>query len=66
MIRSSIGGALSVAAYEQLAGKHRPSDAGDMAAEIRRLRREGLRARDIAQALRLDLASVLAALHPQT
>lgn len=51
----NIGGVLN---YELLARMNRPSDPTAIASEVRRLRRSGLQPRDIAQALRLDLASV--------
>lgn len=54
----STGGVLDMAAYEALAGKHRPTDAKALAAEIRRLYATGLRPRDIAGALRLTHAEV--------
>jgi hypothetical protein len=42
--------------------QHRPTDSQAMAAEIRRLRGEGLMPRDIADTLRLGLGAVLTAL----
>lgn len=51
----NIGGVLN---YEMLARMNRPSDPTAIASEVRRLRRSGLQPRDIASALRLDLASV--------
>jgi hypothetical protein len=41
---------------------HRPTDPGALAREIRRLARTGLRPRDIAAALRVDLGAVLSAI----
>lgn len=48
--------------YESLANEHRPTDPDALAIEIHRLHRGGLKPRDIASALRLDLAAVLTAL----
>jgi hypothetical protein len=48
--------------YEMRANLHKPSDPDAFALEIRRLHSEGLKPRDIANALRLDLAAVLTAL----
>ena len=48
--------------YDKLARIHRPSDPAVLPLEIRRLRQNGLTARDIAAALRLDLGQVLEAL----
>jgi hypothetical protein len=53
MSRSSIGGALDMAAYAVLAQLHRPTDPAALAAEMRRLHGSGLTAQDIAAALRL-------------
>jgi hypothetical protein len=44
--------------YETRADRYRPSDPGALAREIRRLHREGLRVRDIAEALRMNDAEV--------
>lgn len=44
------------------ADRHRPTDPGAIAAEIRRQVATGLRPRDVASAMRLDLAVVLDAL----
>ena len=51
--------------WRQMADKHRPTDPQVLAAEIRRLYGTNLKARDIAIALRLDLAVVLDALKDQ-
>jgi len=48
--------------WQMLANMHRPTDPEAIAAEIRRLRKTGLTARDISNTLRLDLGVVLAAL----
>ena len=48
--------------WRLLADKHRPTDPAIMAAEIRHLRKTGLKPRDIATALRVDLGVVLSAL----
>jgi hypothetical protein len=63
MTRKTIGGALD---YRVLAELHRPRDDAALAAECRRLAAIGLRARDVATALRLDLGEVLAILKQQT
>lgn len=44
--------------YDIRANRHRPADATALAAEVRRLAHGGLMPNDIAQALRLDPASV--------
>jgi hypothetical protein len=49
-------------AWQLLADMHKPADQGAIAQEIRRLHATGLKSRDIAQALRLDIAVVLEAL----
>jgi hypothetical protein len=54
--RKIIGGVLL---YELLAQQHRPRDDGALAAECRRLVSTGLTPRDVATALRLELADVL-------
>jgi hypothetical protein len=46
-------------AYEQRAQFHRPTDVEQIRAEVRRLIGDGLRVRDIADALRLNDADVL-------
>jgi hypothetical protein len=48
-------------AYELHAQLHRPDPAG-IAAEVQRLAREGLKPRDIASALRVNVTQVLKAL----
>lgn len=48
--------------WQLSANLHRPTDSRAMAAEIRRLRGEGLMPRDIADTLRLGLGAVLEAL----
>ncbi len=45
--------------YDELASLNRPRDTATLAAEVRRLLATGLSVRDIATALRLDLATVL-------
>jgi hypothetical protein len=60
--RKTIGGALR---YELLAQQHRPRDQAALARECVRLAALGLRARDIASALRLDLGEVLAMINQQ-
>ena len=54
--RRTIGGALD---YRVLAELHRPRDDASLAAECRRLHATGLTPRDVATALRVDLANVL-------
>jgi hypothetical protein len=49
--------------YRALADQHRPTEQSAIAEEIRRLHREGLTARDVADAMRLDVGVVLSALH---
>jgi hypothetical protein len=49
--------------YADRAQQYRPTDAAALAAEVRRLVAGGLTARDIAQALRLDLGAVLELLY---
>jgi hypothetical protein len=56
MSAKNIGGALR---YELLTQRHRPLDHDALARECVRLAGMGLRARDIASALRVDLADVL-------
>jgi hypothetical protein len=49
--------------YDRLAQAHRPTDVESLRREIRRLNQQGLRVRDIADALRLndhDVAILLA------
>ena len=60
----AIGGTHGLELYQALSGRdrHRPTDPEVLATEIRRLHASGLRPRDIAQALRLDLGTVLGAL----
>lgn len=48
----------SANAYEQHAQRHRP-DAAGIAAEVQRLAGEGLKPRDIAEALRISVGQVL-------
>jgi hypothetical protein len=48
----------SADAYGLRANQHRPTDRATLAAECRRLRAEGLRVRDIADALQLNDADV--------
>ena len=48
--------------YDQRANAHRPTDSAALQAEMRRLASSGLRVRDIAVALRIDLGAVLEAL----
>jgi hypothetical protein len=54
-----IGGELD---WRALADRHRPRDPGALAREIRRQVASGLKPRDVASAMRLDLGQVLAAL----
>jgi hypothetical protein len=56
-------GQRTTTAYRARAEMHRPSDPTAIEAEIRRLNRDGLTARDIGVALRLDHGVVLQALH---
>jgi hypothetical protein len=49
--------------WRQLADQRRPRDPDLLAHEIRRLSRNGLRPRDIADALRLPLPAVLEVLY---
>jgi transposase-like protein len=48
-------------AYDEHAQRHRP-DAAGIAAEVQRLAQQGLTPRDIASALRVNIAAVLEAL----
>ncbi len=48
--------------YDRLARVHRPDDTRRLHLEIRRLVADGLKPRDVAQALRVDLGVVLEAL----
>lgn len=48
--------------YDRRARMHRPTDSAVLALEIRRLRQNGLTARDISDALRIDMGAVLNAL----
>ncbi len=52
--------------WTQLAQMHRPTDPAVIAAEIRRMYREGLKPRDIAVALRLGVSAVLQVLDVAT
>jgi hypothetical protein len=49
-----MAGTLGLREYELLAGKYRPTDPAALNAEIRRLAATGLKAADIAVALRLS------------
>lgn len=49
--------------HDRRAQEHCPTDPAALAAEINRLAASGLKARDIAGALRLDMAAVLEALY---
>jgi hypothetical protein len=49
-----MAGTLGLREYELLAGKYRPTDPAALTAEIRRLAGTGLKAADIAVALRLS------------
>jgi hypothetical protein len=62
--RTSIGGVLDVPAWAALYGRdqHRPTDTTVIADEIRRLHGFGLKARDIADSLRIGVSAVLQAL----
>ena len=53
---SRIGGMVD---YQRLADLHRPSNSAQIAMEIRRLKADGLKPRDFAVALRIDVAAVL-------
>lgn len=57
-----IGGAIDAAGYRFLAELHRP-DADGIRKEALRLHEGGLAPRDIAQALKTDLAQILEWLH---
>jgi hypothetical protein len=59
MTRRTVPGQLG---YHELALLYRPTDPAALKAEIRRMRSRGLLPRDIATALRLDLAAVVEAL----
>jgi hypothetical protein len=48
--------------WRLLADMHKPTDPEQIAVEIRRQHREGLKPRDIAATLRVDMGVVLAAL----
>jgi hypothetical protein len=48
--------------WRQLADLHRTTDPAQIGAEVRRLHQSGLKPRDIAASLRLDLSFVLSAL----
>lgn len=48
--------------YNQRAQANRPSDPTAIAAEVRRLRKDGLKPRDISTALRVGITEVLEAL----
>lgn len=54
--RNGIGGTVG---YLELAKLHRPTDTRQLHAEIHRLRAEGLTARDISLALRMDQAAII-------
>ena len=58
----NIGGALD---YARLAELNRPANKADLAREVTRLVETGLKPRDVAQALRIDLAEVLTLLARQ-
>jgi hypothetical protein len=55
---------LSASGYDLAANRHRPTDPAQLAAEVRRLNESGLTSRDIAAALRLQPAVVVAMLNP--
>ena len=58
-----LGGRMGVALdYARLSQLHRPTDPGAFAAEIRRLNAEGLKPRDIASHLGMQIDVVLTAL----
>ena len=48
----------TVTEHDRLANQHRPTELAQLGREVRRLRADGLTDRDIADALRLDLATV--------
>jgi hypothetical protein len=52
--------------YATRATLHQPTDPSVMGAEIHRLHGTGLKARDIAEALHLNLAAVIEALHSKS
>jgi hypothetical protein len=52
--------------YATRATLHRPTDPSVLGAEIRRMHAIGLKARDIAEALHLNLAAVIEALHSKS
>jgi hypothetical protein len=54
---------MSATDYTRRATLHRPTDPSVIGAEIRRMHAGGLTARDIAEALHLNLAAVIEALH---
>lgn len=58
----NIGGTLDLAAYAKFANRHRPEDSAALAAECRRLHREGHSALFIAKVLRVDPAVVVSVL----
>jgi hypothetical protein len=59
MTRPTVGGSLNYAVLAQL---HKPTDPRAIAVEIRRMHAGGLKPRDVAVALRLDLSQVLEAI----
>jgi len=52
--------------WTHLAQMHRPTDPAVIAAEVRRMYREGLKVRDIAVALRIGVPAVLQVLDAAT
>jgi DNA invertase Pin-like site-specific DNA recombinase len=62
MTRAIIPGVLNLAAYELLAGKHRPRDDSALHAEIRRLHGDGMSIESIATAFRVSGDAVRAVL----
>jgi hypothetical protein len=61
LTRTNVGGRLT---YQALAELHRPSDPAAIAREVRRLHNTGLKARDIAVALRIAPDQVMNMLEP--
>jgi hypothetical protein len=61
--RSQIPGAVD---WRTLAERHRPSDPSALAKEVKRLARDGLTARDVAEVLGLNVAVVAAILEAST
>jgi len=56
------GSELVVTDYAKRAEQHRPTDVDTLHREVRRLNAQGLKARDIADSLRMNVADVIAIL----